>query len=68
MFHPTVLLDFMYFPKDKSEYIPALISFSFFLLGAILTMRWIIVKSKRDAKKAKELEDRVMKHHSQKEQ
>lgn len=53
---------FLYFPEDKSEYIPAAITFFIFFIGALVTMRLIIVHSKREAKKAKELEDRIRKH------
>lgn len=59
MFHPFVLADFMYFPKDKSEYIPAIFSFMFFFIGAILTFRFFISHSKKEAKKAKELEEQL---------
>ncbi|CEG28398.1 hypothetical protein [Bacillus sp. B-jedd] len=52
---------FLYFPEDKSEYIPAAISFSIFMVGAVITM-WLIVRvSKKEAMKAKELEDRLTK-------
>ncbi|WHY66183.1 hypothetical protein [Neobacillus sp. SuZ13] len=59
MFHPSVLSLFLYFPEDKSEYIPAAITFLIFLIGAFLTMRVIILVSKREAKKAKELEEQL---------
>jgi hypothetical protein len=59
MFQPTVLSLFLYFPKDKSEYIPAAITFVIFLIGALLTMRLIIVVSKREAQKAKQLEEQL---------
>ncbi|AIM16052.1 MULTISPECIES: hypothetical protein [Neobacillus] len=59
MFHPFILSLFLYFPEDKSEYFPALISFSIFLIAAIFTMRWIIRISKREAQKAKELEEKI---------
>jgi hypothetical protein len=59
MFQPSVLSLFLYFPEDKSEYFPAAITFLIFLLGAFLTMRLIIKVSKREAQKAKELEDRL---------
>lgn len=59
MFHPLVLSLFLYFPEDKSEYIPAAISFTIFLIAAIFTMRFIIKTSKRQAEKAKELEEKI---------
>ncbi|MDR7079062.1 hypothetical protein J2Y03_004119 [Neobacillus niacini] len=60
MFQPFVLSLFLYFPEDKSEYGPAAITFIIFMIGAILTMRFIIKVSKKEAKKAKELEEKLM--------
>jgi hypothetical protein len=37
-------------------------------MGAVLAMKFIIAVSKREAKKSKELEDRIMNQHNQKEQ
>ncbi|NWQ39273.1 hypothetical protein MLOOGBEN_01010 [Bacillus sp. EB106-08-02-XG196] len=66
MFQPFVLSLFLYFPEDKSEYGPAAITFTIFLIGAFLTMRYIIKISKREAMKAKELEEKIMsQQHSQ---
>ncbi|MDN3019783.1 hypothetical protein PH210_26830 [Paenibacillus sp. BSR1-1] len=62
MFQSLVMSLFLYFPEDKSEYIPAAITFFIFFIGALVTMRLIIVHSKREAKKAKELEDRIRNH------
>ncbi|MDR6121825.1 hypothetical protein QFZ87_001422 [Bacillus sp. SLBN-46] len=62
MFLPSVLSLFLYFPEDKSEYIPASITFAIFLIGALLTMRFIIKISKREAQKAKELEEQILKN------
>lgn len=60
MFHPLVLSLFLYFPEDKSEYGPAAVTFLIFMIGALLTMRLIIKISKREAKKAKELEEKIL--------
>lgn len=60
MFQPFVLSLFLYFPEDKSEYGPAAITFIIFMIGAMLTMRFIIKVSKKEAKKAKELEEKLM--------
>lgn len=60
MFHPLVLSLFLYFPEDKSEYGPAAVTFLIFMIGAFLTMRLIIKVSKRDAQKAKELEEKLL--------
>ncbi|ETI68717.1 hypothetical protein [Neobacillus vireti] len=59
MFLPSVLSLFLYFPEDKSEYIPALISFSIFMIAAVFTMRFIVKYSKREAEKAKEFEEKL---------
>ncbi|KIY20532.1 MULTISPECIES: hypothetical protein [Mesobacillus] len=56
-----VLSLFLYFPEDKTEYIPAVITSLVFLIGAILTMRFIIKVSKKEAQKAKEQELEIMK-------
>lgn len=53
---------FLYFPQDKSEYFPAAISFTIFFILCVLTFRFILRISKREAVKAKELEDRIMNH------
>jgi hypothetical protein len=50
---------FLYFPEDKTEYISAGITFLIFVIGALLTMRFIMKVSKRDAQKAKELEEEL---------
>lgn len=55
-----ILSLFLYFPEDKSEYIPAAISFSIFFILCILTFRWIVKRSKKEEEKAKELENKIM--------
>lgn len=56
-----VLSLFLYFPEDKSEYWSAGITFLIFLILALFTMRYIIRISKKEALKAKELEEKLMK-------
>jgi preprotein translocase subunit YajC len=56
-----VLSLFLYFPEDKREYIPAGITFAIFFIMALIAMRFFIVISRKEAKKAKELEDKIMK-------
>ncbi|MFJ7728214.1 hypothetical protein ACIQXV_18955 [Neobacillus sp. NPDC097160] len=63
MFQPSVLALFLYFPEDKSEYIPAVISLTIFMIAAFFTMRFIIKISKREALKAKELEEQIKNNH-----
>jgi energy-converting hydrogenase Eha subunit H len=52
---------FLYFPEDKSEYIPAVITFTLFMIAAVLAMRFIIKISKRQEEKAKEFEEQLRK-------
>ncbi|WP_147535324.1 hypothetical protein [Bacillus marasmi] len=59
MFEQYVLALFLYFPEDKSEYIPAAISGTIFLIAAIFTMRFIIKVSKKQEEKAKKLEEQI---------
>jgi len=63
MFLPSVLSLFLYFPKDKTEYIPASITCVIFLIGALLTMKLIIKVSKREEEKTKKLEEQVTKQY-----
>ncbi|RHW42618.1 hypothetical protein D1B31_03220 [Neobacillus notoginsengisoli] len=51
----------LYFPDDKSEYIPAAMWVLVFMVGAAVMMWLIMRNSKKEAMKAKELEDRLMK-------
>lgn len=55
------LASFLYFPEDKSEYIPAAISFTIFLIACVFTFRWIVRYSKKEEEKAKQLEEQVKK-------
>lgn len=41
---------FLYFPEDKSEYIPASISLAIFMILAIITLYLFYKKSKKDEK------------------
>ncbi|TYS67121.1 hypothetical protein FZC76_16490 [Sutcliffiella horikoshii] len=50
---------FLYFPEDKSEYIPAGITFAIFFIAAIFVFRYIIKVSKRESQKAKALEEQL---------
>lgn len=56
---------FLYFPEDKSEYLPAGITFLIFVLLAVATMRLIVVVSKKELNKAKEAEDRMKKYNEE---
>ncbi len=54
-----VLQLFLYFPEDKSEYLPASITMAVFIIAAIVTWRLIINVSKKEAQKAKEFEEQL---------
>lgn len=55
----SVLGLFLYFPEDKSEYIPAFIQLVIFSLFAYFAVKFFIKLSKREEKKAKELEEQL---------
>ncbi|HLS60744.1 MAG TPA: hypothetical protein VK044_06410 [Virgibacillus sp.] len=42
------MMEFLYFPKDKSEYVPAFITLVIFMIGAVAAMYFIYKKSKKD--------------------
>lgn len=61
------MMEFLYFPKDKSEYIPAFITLVIFMIGAVATMYLIYKKSKKDEKYFDEKYDEdgnFINHHS----
>lgn len=41
-------MEFLYFPEDKSEYIPSLLILSIFVIGAIVAMYIFYKKSKKE--------------------
>lgn len=45
-----MMMEFLYFPEDKSEYIPAFIMLVIFMVGAIATMYMFYKKSKKEEK------------------
>lgn len=42
------MMDFLYFPEDKSLYITALFNFLPFILGTVLTFWWLKKISKKE--------------------
>ncbi len=54
------IVNFLYFPEDKSAYIPAAFQFMIFIILCILAFRWIIKISKKQEEKTKELEERIL--------
>ncbi|MEC3882482.1 hypothetical protein GLW00_04945 [Halobacillus litoralis] len=45
------MMEFLYFPQDKSEYIPAIIMLMLFIVFAAVTMIWFIKISQKEEKK-----------------
>lgn len=43
-----MMMDFLYFPTDKSEYIPAFITLVIFMIGAVAAMYLFYRKSKKE--------------------
>ncbi|WP_342514830.1 hypothetical protein MKY34_08920 [Sporosarcina sp. FSL K6-1522] len=56
----ALLMPFLYFPEDKSEYIPAAFSMLFFGILLVLAYRWILRTSKKQELATKELEERIL--------
>jgi flagellar biosynthesis/type III secretory pathway M-ring protein FliF/YscJ len=57
MLSSFILNLFLYFPEDKTEYIPAGITMAIFMIAAILTFRIIQKISKREELKTKRMEE-----------
>ncbi|KAB7706953.1 hypothetical protein F9802_07955 [Bacillus aerolatus] len=45
---------FLYFPEDKTEYIPAVISMTIFMAACVIVFLYIKKVSKREAEKVEE--------------
>lgn len=45
------MMEFLYFPEDKAEYIPAVISLVIFMIGAVIMTYILIKKSKKEEQK-----------------
>nr|WP_106780599.1 hypothetical protein [Lysinibacillus timonensis] len=56
---------FLYFPEDKSAYIPAVIEFGIMILLCILVFMGIRRISRKQALKTKELEERILSERQQ---
>lgn len=53
-------LAFLYFPEDKSEYIPVVIELVVLVALCVIVFRWLLKKSRKDAEKARVLEEKIM--------
>lgn len=56
-----ILNEFLYFPEDKSEYIPAAIELAIILILCILVFNFFRRKSKKDLEKTRKLEEKISK-------
>ena len=54
------MMPFLYFPEDKTEYIPALIMLLLFILLAFVVYRIIKKYSRNEEEKMKEFEEKVL--------
>ncbi|WP_421381041.1 hypothetical protein ACOJQI_19100 [Bacillus salacetis] len=57
MLNAFILNLFLYFPEDKTEYIPAAFWMILFGTAAVLTFRWFIKISKKEEEKTKQAEE-----------
>ncbi|MFC0523908.1 hypothetical protein ACFFGV_10095 [Pontibacillus salicampi] len=48
------MMEFLYFPEDKTEYIPAVITLIFFAIAAVIVMRLFVKAAKKEEEKANE--------------
>ena len=60
-------MEFLYFPEDKSEYIPALITLAICILLAYITFRLVKRYSRKQEEKMKEFEEEVLRKLEQEE-
>lgn len=54
------MMPFLYFPEDKTEYIPALIMLFLFILLAFVVYRIIKKYSRNEEEKMKDFEEKVL--------
>ncbi|GAB1797625.1 hypothetical protein PMEGAS228_41430 [Priestia megaterium] len=60
------LMFLLYFPEDKTEYIPAFATMAIFVLAAVAVWRFIIKVSKKEEEKMKELEAKLKEQENKK--
>ncbi|MFJ8263292.1 hypothetical protein ACIQ4I_15280 [Rummeliibacillus sp. NPDC094406] len=56
-----ILNEFLYFPENKSEYIPAVIEMAIILILCILVFNLFRKKARKDLEKTRELEEKILK-------
>lgn len=60
MLNVVLLMPFLYFPEDKTQYIPAGLWLLAVILICLLFFRWIKRYSQKEQLKTKEMEDRIL--------
>lgn len=53
-------MPFLYFPEDKTEYIPAAFSFTIFMILCVAVFMWIRRHSTKQEAETKELEEQIL--------
>lgn len=66
MLYMMYLMFLLYFPEDKTEYIPAFATMAIFILAAVAVWRFIIKVSKKEEEKTKELEAKLKEQENKK--
>ncbi len=66
MLYMMNLMFLLYFPEDKTEYIPAFATMAIFVLAAVAVWRFIIKVSKKEEEKTKELEAKLKEQENKK--
>lgn len=56
-----ILNEFLYFPDNKAEYIPAVLEMAIILILCILVFNFFRRKARKDLEKTKELEEKILK-------
>ncbi|MFP3919639.1 hypothetical protein U5N28_17700 [Lysinibacillus telephonicus] len=61
----TIAFGFLYFPEDKTAYIPAAFEFLILIILCVLAFMWIKRLSKKQEMKTKSLEERILRERQQ---
>ena len=57
----VLYMPFLYFPEDKSEYFPAFISMTVFMIACVAVFFYIKKVSKKQEEETRELEEKIKK-------
>lgn len=55
----NLLFLYLYFPEDKTEYIPVVLQLIAVLILAAFVIRWLLKRSAIEAEQARQLEERL---------